>query len=157
MSTLQSAFLFEIDAEIEQPPMAVGATPEGTRLIANILGGTVDGPKLKGTIARSGADWLMMRADGSLRIDVRAAITTHDGAVIYTTYDGRIAIPAEHMGAFAEPDGLSKLDPSQYYFRTAPMFEAAMDGPYAWLNHVVAVGVGRFTPKGVQYKVYQVL
>jgi hypothetical protein len=48
------------------------------------------------------------------------------------------------------------VEPSQYYFRTAPFFETGSK-TYDWLNHVLAVGIGRRTPTGVAYMVYTVL
>jgi len=157
MSDVKTELLFEMSAELVEPSLMVGAMPEGTRIIANVKGGTFEGPKLKGTVAQSGADWAMIRADGSLKIDVRAALTVDDGTVIYATYGGRIVMPPEHMSALGNREAARKLDPSQYYFRTNPLFEVAMDSPHAWLNGVVAIGVGRLTGDGVVYKVYKVL
>ena len=48
------------------------------------------------------------------------------------------------------------MDPGEYYFRTVPFFETAAAN-YAWLNRVVAVGIGRRTPTGVSYTVYGLL
>jgi len=48
------------------------------------------------------------------------------------------------------------VDPSEYYFRTTPVFETASE-KYGWLNRIVAVGIGRMTPTGVGYKVYAIL
>ncbi|MGF1455629.1 MAG: DUF3237 domain-containing protein [Alphaproteobacteria bacterium] len=157
MTGLKTTYLGEFIAEIEQPTMVIGATPGGMRMIANVLGGVFEGPRVKGTVARSGGDWLTVRADGSIAIDVRAAVTSHDGHMIYVSYCGRLVMPPEAMAALGDPVATEKLDPSSYYFRTAPLFEAAMDGPYAWLNHVVTVGVGKLTPHGVQYTIHQVL
>ncbi|MCE7999698.1 MAG: DUF3237 domain-containing protein [Rhodobiaceae bacterium] len=154
MSTLETEFLFEIDAVLREPNLVIGGVPEGMRMIAHVEGGTFEGPKVKGTMPASGGDWVLARADGSLKIDVRAALTTDDGHNIYVYYGGRIILPPEQMGALGDRDAREALDPSTYYFRTNPLFEAAMDGPYAWLNHVVAVGIGRLTAKGVAYKVY---
>jgi hypothetical protein len=47
------------------------------------------------------------------------------------------------------------VDPSEYYFRTTPFFETASE-KYAWLNKLVAVGVGRRTRTGVVYSVYAI-
>ena len=41
------------------------------------------------------------------------------------------------------------VDPSEYYFRVAPVFETGVDR-YAWLNKILAVGEGeRLTPNVV--------
>jgi hypothetical protein len=39
------------------------------------------------------------------------------------------------------------VDPSEYYFRTAPFFETAA-AKYAWLNGIVAVATGHRTASG---------
>jgi hypothetical protein len=48
------------------------------------------------------------------------------------------------------------VDPSQYYFRTTPVFETASE-KYGWLNRIVAVGVGRFAANWVGYTIYAIL
>ena len=47
------------------------------------------------------------------------------------------------------------VDTSEYYFRTAPLFETA-SATYDWLNRVLAVGIGRRTPGQVSYAVYAI-
>ena len=48
------------------------------------------------------------------------------------------------------------VDRSEYYFREALYFEAA-DGPYAWLNRILAIGVGERTPDTVLIEAFEVL
>jgi hypothetical protein len=49
------------------------------------------------------------------------------------------------------------VDPSAYYFRVAPRFEAGAER-YAWLNNILAVGVGeRLPPNKVQYSIFEIL
>ena len=45
---------------------------------------------------------------------------------------------------------------SEYYFRTAPLFETASE-KYGWLNGVLAIGLGRRTSRQVSYTVYEIL
>jgi hypothetical protein len=60
------------------------------------------------------------------------------------------------------PDVIARLekgepvDPASYYFRTAPLFETAAS-QYAWLNNVVAIGIGHRFPEGPVYSVFEVL
>ena len=49
-----------------------------------------------------------------------------------------------------------QVDPAEYYFRTVPMFETATDR-YAWINNIVAVGVGERVADGVRYEVFEIL
>jgi len=84
-------------------------------------------------------DWVLERADGSRRLDVRITLETHDGALIYASYLGIIHRPAG--------------DGSTSYFRTAPLFETAAE-QYDGLNHILAVGYGRRAGAQVAYSVY---
>jgi hypothetical protein len=111
--------------------------PLGTRTIVPVTGGTFEGPRLKGSIAdMPGGDWVNVRADGSIRLDVRLVLKTDDGAAIYMTYSG---IGARKDGAYA--------------LRTAPQFETG-DERYSWLNNVQAVGIGSSGSGAVTYEVY---
>ena len=48
------------------------------------------------------------------------------------------------------------VDPSLYYFRTAPFFETASE-KHGWLNRIVAVATGRRRGSGPVYDVFEVL
>jgi hypothetical protein len=48
------------------------------------------------------------------------------------------------------------VDPSEYYFRTTPIFETGSE-KYGWLNHIICVGVGKIEQKRVRYHVHQIL
>jgi hypothetical protein len=133
---LKSELLFEMTATLETPQQ-VGATHEGGRSIFYATGGTIEGPKVKGTVLPGGGDWFRMRADGVGELDVRATFKTDDGALVYTHYKG-------------------VLVPGTGYFRTTPRFETASE-KYQWLTKIVAVGVGKSGQGGVSYKVYQIL
>ncbi|HUR32421.1 MAG TPA: DUF3237 domain-containing protein, partial [Vicinamibacterales bacterium] len=104
------------------PPMELGEVPAGRRRIIPILGGTFDGPLLRGTVLAGGADWQIVQADGVAKLDTRYALQTHDGKVIYIQNAG-----VRH----ASPEITKKLlageavDPSQVYFKTVPTFETA--------------------------------
>jgi hypothetical protein len=44
------------------------------------------------------------------------------------------------------------------YVRTAPVFDAAIDGPYAWLNKALFLGTLQLSgPKLVRIRMYKVL
>lgn len=152
--TVDTEFLFEFRASIANQ-WAVGKTPIGTRVVADIAGGSFEGPRLKGEVMRSGADYALIRANGSIALDVRAVLQTDDGAVIYMTYGGRLVVPSEKRAALFNPATAESVDPADYYFRTAPMFETGSE-KYAWLNDIVAVGLGRQSAEGVVYQVHAV-
>jgi hypothetical protein len=49
------------------------------------------------------------------------------------------------------------VDPGEYYFQTAPVFETG-DARYGWLNDIGAVGVGeRAAPGTIRYAVFEIL
>ncbi len=147
----QFQFLYEItmDAEIDD----LGPTPAGHRRIVRVTGGTFEGPKIKGAVLPGGGDWVLQRGDGTRALDVRITLRTDDGHLIYVYYPGRF------HGA---PDVLQRItrgeavDASEYYFRTAPLFETASE-KYGWLNGILAVGIGRRTSQQVAYTVYAIL
>jgi hypothetical protein len=153
IADLHSAFLFEISADLEGA-QEIGAPPHGTRRIIYVTGGTMAGPKLQGEVLPGGGDWLVVRPDGAFELDVRATCRTDDGHLIYTYYRGILSARAEIMQRMRQGD--RDIDPSEYYFRTTPVFETGSE-KYAWLNRIIAVGVGRRTPTGVAYTVYEIL
>ena len=138
VTALNVEFLFHLHATLDAPAVVPGG-PHGTRVIVGINGGTVTGPKVNGTVAHLGADWLTMRADGTAQLDVRALIQTDDGAVIHTHY----------RGIMAPGDGGPRIT-------TAPLFETG-DERYAWLNGVQAIAVGSPGQGTVDYDVYRIL
>lgn len=153
MATLSSQHLFRIEIYLH-PVQMLGATPAGTRRITPISGGRFEGSRLRGTVLpHAGADWVLLRADGSLQLDVRITLQTHDDALIFMSYRG-----VRH----AAPDVAQRLaagewvDPSRYYFRSAPFFETGA-AQYAWLNNIVSVGVGERLPEGPVYDVFEIL
>jgi hypothetical protein len=150
--SIELEHLFTVRFDVTAPRV-LGATPFGERRIVEVTGGSFEGPKLKGTVVPGGGDWLLLRADGALQLDVRATLQTDDGALIYMTYRGVRHGPA----AVIERLGRGEVvDPSEYYFRTAPFFETGSD-TYGWLNRIVSVATGERLPSGPIYTVYQVL
>lgn len=133
-----------------RPPVEVGAGPLGHRRIVDVSGGTFEGPRLRGRILPSGADWLLIGADGFGRLDVRATFETEDGAFFYVRYRGVLELNEKVVAAL---EGRAEMDYGDAYFVTQPVFETG-DPRYAWLNTVVAVGEGRVLPGAVEYCVH---
>jgi hypothetical protein len=145
-------YLMTYRAEVG-PLVDVGAVPSGTRQIGDVIGGSFEGPRLKGKLLPSGADCLLIGSDGVGRLDVRATFESHDGARIYVQYPGVIVFNEKILEVF------SKGGETQYgdtYFMTQPRFETG-DPRYTWLNSVVAVAEGRIVSNGVEYRVFQVV
>jgi hypothetical protein len=122
--TLNSAHLFTIKLAVGGIE-DLGATPYGNRRIATVTGGTFEGDELKGTVLPSpGGDWICVRADGVWELDVRITLKTHDGHLIYMSYKGLRHGPQWVLDRLAKGE---KVDPSEYYFRTAPRFETSSE------------------------------
>lgn len=150
---LETRFLLELAVELDTPQMH-GPTPAGVRKVVPVLGGRFTGDRLSGTVLPGGGhDWALIRSDGSLRLDVRLTLRTHDGATILLAYQGFRSGPPEVMARLAAGEA---VDPAEYYFRIAALFET--DAPrYAWLNNLVAIGSGERLSYGPRYRVYEVL
>jgi hypothetical protein len=115
----------------------VGETPHGTVSIFPVTGGSFEGDRLRGKVVAGGGDWVTVRADGTLELDLRVTLETDDGALIYMTFTG------------------VRDDPS-HYFRTLPRFETAAS-QYAFLNRLLAVGVGEVFPDGPVHVIEEIL
>jgi hypothetical protein len=153
MSALRSQPLFTIQMSLHAIH-DLGTTPLGQRRIVPVAGGHFEGDRLRGTVLpHAGADWLIQHADGAFQQDVRLTLQTDDGALIGMTYRGVRHASAEVSARLAHGE---PVDPSEYYLRTAPFFETGSPR-YAWLNHLVTVGVGRRLPNGVVYELFEVL
>jgi Protein of unknown function (DUF3237) len=142
-----------LDMHVDLEPAQPIATPVGVRMTFIVGGGVLDGPKLRGEILPGGGDWLLLGSDGVGRVDVRATLRTHDGALIHFESRGIIKIPADGLGRLAAGEVLPF---GETYARTTPMFETA-DERYAWLSEVVAVGYNILSPNHIDYRIYRVL
>lgn len=130
------------------------ATPLGQRLILPVSGGEFDGDRLRGTILPDGgADWFLARANGTFTQDVRLTLRADDGACIGMRYSGVRHGPPEVNARLSRGE---PVDPNEYYLRTAVFFETGAPR-YAWINNIVAIGVGERLPNGAAYTIYEVL
>ena len=122
-------------------PIYLANTPRGTRAIVDVVSAQWEGERLKASLKPvAAADWAVFSPDGTLHIDVRCSIETHDGALIYVTYTGRASLG---------PDGTSPII-------IAPTFETG-DSRYTWLNQVQAIGRGiKGENDTLVYDIYQV-
>ncbi len=135
------------------PIQNLGRTPLGERRVAVVAGGHFAGERLKGTVMEGGSDWILLRPDAAMQLDVRLTLKTDDGALIGMTYRGYRHGPADVIERLNRGE---TVDPGAYYFRIAPFFETGAD-KYAWLNRIVAVGTGHRPPDGPVYDVFEVL
>lgn len=136
-------------------PVEIGAGPYGTRAFFEVIAGTFEGERLKGTVLSGGGDWILIGADGFGRLDVRAQFATNDGAKLYLRYEGLLEMNAATTAAVSGTSGQTGF--GDHYFRTCPRFETG-DPRYAWLNRTLFVAEGHFLPgPTVEYKVYRLV
>ena len=141
------------DMHVNLQPAQPILTPVGARMTFITRGGIIDGPKLQGEILPGGGDWLIVGNDGVGRVDVRATLRTHDGALIHYEARGIIKVPAGGLERLAAGEVLGF---DETYVRTTPTFETA-DERYAWLSELVAVGYNVLSPNHIDYRIYRVL
>jgi len=115
----------------------IGPTPHGTLTIFPITGGTFEGEQLRGTVLDGGVDWVIAAADGTFELDLRVTLETDDGALIHMTFTG-------------------VRDDANQYFRTLPRFETAAP-KYAFLNRLLAVGIGELHAEGPVHAIEEIL
>ncbi len=152
MPEIKTTPLFKIVLEVPSI-LDLGETPYGRRRIARVGGGTFEGPKMKGRVLDGGGDWLLLRRDGVLQLDVRLTLETDDKQHVYMTYRGYRHGPKDVIDRLNRGEA---VDPSLYYFRVTPYFETASE-KYAWLNGICAVATGERQASGPTYHVFQVL
>jgi hypothetical protein len=115
----------------------VGSTPLGALAIFPVTGGSFEGERLRGQVLAGGGDWVTTHEDGTSSLDLRVTLQTDDGELIHMTFTG-------------------VRDDANRYFRTVPRFETAAP-KYAFLNRLLAVGVGDIHPDGPVHTIEEIL
>lgn len=133
-------------------PLELGTTHLGRRRVIPINGGTVEGPRLNGVVLPGGADWQIIRSDGTAELEARYTLRADDGALIAVVNRGLRHGPEAVMRKLAAGES---VDPGSYYFRSSPMFETAAPAHH-WLTQTVFVASGVRHPDLVEIHVYAV-
>lgn len=115
----------------------IGPTSHGTLTIFPVTGGSFEGDRLRGRVLAGGGDWVSAHEDGSFTLDLRITLETDDGGLIHMTFTG-------------------VRDDARHYFRTVPRFETAAP-KYAFLNRLLAVGIGEIGPDGPVHVIEEIL
>ena len=144
--------VFDIDVAVDAP-LAIGETGAGLRRVVAIRGGDVKGPSISGRVLDIGADFQVLRADGSSVLEARYAIDVAGHGMVYVENHGLRCGAPEDMEKLARGE---PVDPAKIYFRSAPRFETAAPG-LKWLTRHVFVGVGVRLPDRVKLGVWKVL
>lgn len=118
----RTEFVYEAIAELE-PSIDLGHGPLGERRMVPVIGGTFEGPGLKGKVLRGGADRQLLRGDGVRMLDALYEMQTDDGAIL--TVHNQV---------------LTRVDAAGKPYRFSHITITAPQGPYEWLNQHVYVG-----------------
>jgi hypothetical protein len=134
------------------PGIEAGEAGGGRKRIVPITGGTVVG-RLKAQILPGGADWQILRPDGTTEVWAKYNLQPESGgpAIVVTNTGVRRASP----DVAARIAAGEQVDPSQYYFRATPVFETGSKA-HAWLTSSVFVCVGERRPDYVALTCYEV-
>ncbi len=145
-------FVARLEGKLEPIPLVIGPTSEGLRINFPIAGGSVQGPKLEGTVIPGGADYYRLRPDGVALIDVHATFKTDDGAVVYVEYKG-----IADMGEDGYAKALEGTMPETIRLHVAPRFHTAHPS-YTWMNRRQFIGIGESKPGSnrVVYDLYAI-
>jgi len=118
--------------------LETAATEEiGALTVFPISGGSFEGERLRGKVLAGGGDWVTEKPDGTFELDLRATLETDDGTLIHLTFTG-------------------VRDDENHYFRTLPRFETAAP-QYAFLNRLLAVGIGEIRAEGPVHVIEEIL
>ena len=128
----------------------IGGTPFGHRITYIVGEGRFEGERLNGRILPGGGDWLIRGAGGLARLDVRKTFETDDQALIHVSYTGLYKFSTEVTARLASGGDCEFGDT---LFLTQVQFETG-DPRYAWINETLAVGEGRETQNGVEYRIH---
>ena len=148
---IKTELLCRIQITLE-PIRDLGDTPVGRRRIIGITGGRFTGTRLSGIVLPGGADWQLIRADGSAYLDARYTLQTDDGALIYVCNQGFRHGPKEAMERLARGE---EVEPALIYTRSTPWFETSAQ-KYAWLNQTVCVATGVRRAAAVELDLFEV-
>jgi hypothetical protein len=144
--------VYRLEAVLGEP-LDLGEVSQGRRRIVPQIGGTFEGPDMKGKLLPGvSADWQILLPGGTALGDIRYTLLTDAGALLYVQSRG-----VRH----GSPEVLERLgrgedvDASEYTFRTSTQIETA-SRELDWLNKGVFIGVGGRRPVGVIYETYLV-
>lgn len=133
-------------------PIEIGRIAGNLRRVIPIAAGDVSGPRLRGKVLPSGADYQVMRSDGITDLQARYVIRTDDGHLIYVENSGVRYGPPELMEKLRRGE---QVDPALIYFRSTPRFETAAP-EYAWLMQSLFLCSGARFPDRVEMRFFRV-
>jgi Protein of unknown function (DUF3237) len=132
-------------------PLDLGDVGKGRRRVVPITGGEFSAPDMRGIVLGGGADWQIIRHDGTAELEARYMLQTDDGALIQVRNMALRHGPPDVMAALAAGRAVS---PADYYFRGAVFFETSAE-QYAWLTKHIVICAGHREPALVKVEFYR--
>lgn len=133
-------------------PIEIGETDSGLRRVIPIVGGTIEGPGLRGRVLPGGADFQLVRSATVAELDARYALELEGGQRVYVINRALRRADADVTARLVRGE---PVDPSLVYFRCSPSFEVA-DEALRWLSESVFVGTGARRPDRVEMSFFRV-
>lgn len=119
-----------------------------------IMGGTVEGPRLRGAVLPGGGDRYVRRGPTIIQLDARYLIRAEDGALIDVVNRGYYRTSSAEVMARVDRGELVAAE--DLYYRTSPVFRT--DAPqHRWLAETVFVGLAREEGGQVCIRFHEVL
>jgi len=145
--------LFKLMAHTANGATHIGPVPTGySRRVVFVTGGTFVGDRMSGRVLPGGGDFLTMRPDGAMNLDVRLVLETDAGELVYITYIGRRNGPPAVMEKYKKSEAVAY---GEDYFRTIVQFETAAPR-LMWLNDILGIGAGYRTVEGAVYEIFEI-
>ena len=145
-------YIFTAHIKVDTP-IEIGDIGKGVRRIIPIVGGSFDGPLLRGSILTGGADYQVIRYDGTTEALAHYTIVTEDDVPIYVVNKGYRHGPKEIIDKIIKGE---EVPDRSYYFKTTPVFETGSK-KYDFLNKMIFVGKGIRRPSEVEIRFYQLV
>jgi hypothetical protein len=137
--TLEFAFRVRLEFAAGERLRFQPAFAEFRRGFVSVLGGAIEGPRLKGRVVpQTGGDWPRLWASGLVEFDARYLLEASDGTPILIHNTGL---------AYSSPEVMARLEAGERveaeatYCRITPRFEVPR-GPHEWLARSIFVGTG---------------
>jgi len=143
--------VFNLHLELGKPTDVGKIGPAGNRRVVPVLGGTLEGPGLKGKIL-PGVDFQIIHPDGLTELDAHYVVQLENGDLLYVTNRGMRHGPPEVLRKLNAGE---KVDQSLIYFRTVITVESAAPALQN-LTRSILVCAGERLPTEAVLHVYRV-
>ncbi|HEV3054927.1 MAG TPA: DUF3237 domain-containing protein, partial [Solirubrobacteraceae bacterium] len=137
--------VYRLNATLGQP-LDLGDRPQGHLRIVPLTGGTFTGPELRGMLVPGvSADWQTVLPDGTALGDIRYALQTDGGDLLYVQSHGIRHGSPEVLARLGRGE---EVDPSEYTFRTSTRIETGA-ADLEWMNKGIFISVAGRQAGGV--------